>query len=121
MREGKRTLGAAVLLFRRPVDCHKRLSDSLPLSIRIEGSEEDWFPPRVRFTVFLNPEGIDRLEGSAVAWRFKCSQRMHQTKEPMHNIQVTHDVNLNNARSESSIVINPNNPMQMVAVSKKIK
>jgi hypothetical protein len=37
----------------------------------------------------------------------------------MSNIRVTHDNNLNNARSESSIVINPNNPMQIVTGSKK--
>ena len=37
----------------------------------------------------------------------------------MPNIQVTHDTSLNNARSESSLVINPNNPMQMVSASKK--
>ncbi len=37
----------------------------------------------------------------------------------MHNIQVTHDASLNNARSESNIAINPNNPMQVVAGSKK--
>jgi hypothetical protein len=37
----------------------------------------------------------------------------------MANIQVTHDADLNNARSESSLVINPNNPLQMVAASKK--
>lgn len=39
----------------------------------------------------------------------------------MANIQVTHDVNLNNARSESNIVINPNNPQQIVAGSKKFR
>ncbi len=39
----------------------------------------------------------------------------------MPNIQVTHDTSLNNARSESSIVINPNNPMQIVCGSKKFK
>jgi hypothetical protein len=39
----------------------------------------------------------------------------------MSNTQVTHDADLNNARSESSIVINPNNPMQIVAGSKKFK
>lgn len=39
----------------------------------------------------------------------------------MSNIQVTHDANPNNARSESSIVVNPNNPMQMVCGSKKFK
>ena len=37
----------------------------------------------------------------------------------MSNIQVTFDNNVNNARSESAIVINPNNPLQMVAASKK--
>jgi hypothetical protein len=35
------------------------------------------------------------------------------------NIQVTHDNNINNARSESSLVVNPNNPSQVVAASKK--
>jgi hypothetical protein len=35
------------------------------------------------------------------------------------NTQVTHDANLNNARSESSLVVNPNNPLQVVAASKK--
>jgi hypothetical protein len=39
----------------------------------------------------------------------------------MSNIQVTHDTSLNNARSESSIVINPNNPQQIVAGSKNFK
>ena len=37
----------------------------------------------------------------------------------MPNIQVTHDSDINNARSESSLVINPNNPSQVVAASKK--
>jgi len=37
----------------------------------------------------------------------------------MSNIQVTHDRDLNNARSESSLAINPNNPQQIVAGSKK--
>lgn len=37
----------------------------------------------------------------------------------MSNIQVTHDTSLDNARSESSLVINPNNPQQIVAGSKK--
>src|SRR5579875_2166700 len=37
----------------------------------------------------------------------------------MANIQVTHDSNPNNARSESSIAINPNNPLQIVSASKK--
>jgi BNR/Asp-box repeat len=35
------------------------------------------------------------------------------------NTQVTHDTDVNNARSESSLAINPNNPMQMVAASKR--
>ena len=35
------------------------------------------------------------------------------------NIQVTRGTTLNDARSESCIVINPNNPMQVVAASKK--
>src|SRR4249919_132686 len=35
------------------------------------------------------------------------------------NIQVTHEVNVNNARSESSLVVNPNNPLQVVAASKR--
>ena len=39
----------------------------------------------------------------------------------MSNIQVTHDTDLNNARSESSIVVNPNNPSQIVCGSKKFK
>lgn len=39
----------------------------------------------------------------------------------MPNIQVTHDSDVNNARSESSLVINPNNPMQIVSASKKFK
>lgn len=37
----------------------------------------------------------------------------------MSNIQVTHDASPNNARSESAILINPNNPSQIVAASKK--
>jgi len=37
------------------------------------------------------------------------------------NIQVSFDQNLNNARSESAIVINPNNPMQIVAASKRFR
>ncbi len=37
----------------------------------------------------------------------------------MANVQVTFDTSTNNARSESSIVINPNNPNQMVAGSKE--
>jgi hypothetical protein len=39
----------------------------------------------------------------------------------MSNIQVTHDTNLNNARSESSIVVNPNNSNQILAGSKKFR
>ena len=35
------------------------------------------------------------------------------------NIQVTHGASVNNAHSESSLAINPNNPMQVVAASKK--
>jgi hypothetical protein len=37
----------------------------------------------------------------------------------MSNIQVTHDTSVDNARSESSLVINPNNTQQIVAGSKK--
>ena len=37
----------------------------------------------------------------------------------MSNIQVTHDTSLDNARSESSLAINPNNPQQIVGGSKK--
>ena len=37
----------------------------------------------------------------------------------MSNIQVTHDTSLDNARSESSLVINPNNTQQIVGGSKK--
>ncbi|HEX8107214.1 MAG TPA: sialidase family protein [Kofleriaceae bacterium] len=37
----------------------------------------------------------------------------------MSNIQVTFDSSLNNARSESALVINPINPLQIVAASKK--
>jgi len=37
----------------------------------------------------------------------------------MANIQVTHDADPNNARSESAIAVNPNNPLQIVASSKK--
>jgi len=37
----------------------------------------------------------------------------------MSNIQVTHDTSLDNARSESSLAINPNNPQQIVAGSKR--
>ena len=39
----------------------------------------------------------------------------------MANIEVTYDSNVNNARSESSIVINPKNSLQIVAGSKKFK
>ncbi len=37
----------------------------------------------------------------------------------MANVQVTHDSIIQNARSESNIAINPNNPLQIVASSKK--
>jgi hypothetical protein len=37
----------------------------------------------------------------------------------MQNVQVTYDTSANNARSESSVAINPNNPNQIVAASKK--
>ena len=37
----------------------------------------------------------------------------------MHNIQVTFDLNPNNARSESSIAVDPKNPQRIVAASKK--
>lgn len=37
----------------------------------------------------------------------------------MPNIQITHDTDPNNARSESTILVNPNNPQQIVAGSKK--
>jgi hypothetical protein len=39
----------------------------------------------------------------------------------MSNVQVTHGLSLNDARSESSILINPNNLQQIVAVSRKCK
>ena len=39
----------------------------------------------------------------------------------MSNIQVTHDANPSNARSESAILINPNNPQQIVSASKKFR
>ncbi|HST12169.1 MAG TPA: sialidase family protein [Terriglobales bacterium] len=39
----------------------------------------------------------------------------------MSNIQVTNDPNPSNARSESAILINPNNPLQIVASSKKFR
>ncbi|MGZ4877960.1 MAG: sialidase family protein [Candidatus Angelobacter sp.] len=39
----------------------------------------------------------------------------------MSNIQVTRDADLNHARSESAIVINPNNPLQIVSASKKFR
>ena len=39
----------------------------------------------------------------------------------MTNIQVTFDSNPNNARSECAILINPNNPQQIAAASKKFK
>ena len=37
----------------------------------------------------------------------------------MQNVQVSYDKSTNNARSESSVAINPNNPNQIVAASKK--
>ena len=37
----------------------------------------------------------------------------------MSNVQVTINANPNNARSESSIAIDPSNPNRMVAASKK--
>jgi len=37
----------------------------------------------------------------------------------MSNIRVTHSLSPDNARAESAIIINPNNPQQVVAVSKK--
>jgi hypothetical protein len=39
----------------------------------------------------------------------------------MPNIQVTHVTDLNNARSESAIAINPNNPAQIVSASKSFR
>ena len=39
----------------------------------------------------------------------------------MPNIQVTHNTDPNNARSESAILANPNNPLQIVAASKKFR
>lgn len=39
----------------------------------------------------------------------------------MSNTQVTFDTNIQNARSESSLAINPNNPLQIVGASKKFK
>jgi hypothetical protein len=39
----------------------------------------------------------------------------------MPNIQITHDANPSNARSESAILINPNNPLQIVSSSKKFR
>jgi len=38
---------------------------------------------------------------------------------PMANVRVTFDNNPSNARSESSVAINPNNPLQIVAASKR--
>jgi len=37
----------------------------------------------------------------------------------MANVQITHDTSPQNARSESCVAINPNNPLQVVAASKK--
>ena len=39
----------------------------------------------------------------------------------MPNIQVTHSAGPSNARSESAIVVNPNNPQQIVAASKRFR
>jgi len=39
----------------------------------------------------------------------------------MSNIQVTHSANTSNARSESAVVVNPNNTQQIVAASKRFK
>src|SRR5262245_45941011 len=39
----------------------------------------------------------------------------------MPNIQVTHNTDPNNARSESAILANPNNSLQIVAASKKFR
>jgi hypothetical protein len=39
----------------------------------------------------------------------------------MSNIQVTHGTSLNDARSESVVLINPNNPLQVVGASRKCK
>ena len=39
----------------------------------------------------------------------------------MSNIRVTHSASADNARAESAIIINPNNPLQVVAVSKKFE
>jgi hypothetical protein len=37
----------------------------------------------------------------------------------MSNIQVTHDTSLDNARSESSLVVNSNNTQKIIIGSKK--
>jgi BNR/Asp-box repeat len=49
------------------------------------------------------------------------SARLVQTEKvtAMPNVQVSFDTDLNNARSESSLAINPNNTAQIVAASKK--
>jgi hypothetical protein len=39
----------------------------------------------------------------------------------MSNIQVTHGLSLNDARSESTILINPNNPEQIVGGVKEVQ
>ena len=41
------------------------------------------------------------------------------TRRPAQNVQVTHDTNPNNDRSESILVANPNNSMNMVGSSKR--
>jgi hypothetical protein len=39
----------------------------------------------------------------------------------MANIQVMHDKNLNNARNESNVAINPNNLLQVVSASESCR
>jgi hypothetical protein len=46
---------------------------------------------------------------------------LDQQGEAMSNIQVSHDLDPSNARSESAVLINPNNPQQIVASSKKFR
>ena len=48
-----------------------------------------------------------------------ASAHRRREADSLQNIQVTYDTSTNNARSESSIAINPNNPNQIVAASKK--
>jgi hypothetical protein len=54
--------------------------------------------------------------GARKSYRLRTKRKAEET---MSNIEVTHDADPNNARSESAIVINPNNPLQIVASSKK--